>query len=170
LLSWFPQKLGEYRYKPDYIITHKSITATSRSSIQPFTEPPTCENLVDGKKQRNTMTKISHVTARQILDSRGNPTVEADVLLEDGTLGRAAVPSGASTGTHEAVEMRDGGDAYGGKGVTKAVEHVKGEINDRLTGLDADDQAALDQALTALDGTPGKGVGGPRCSTPWPKF
>jgi enolase len=107
--------------------------------------------------KRSPYVKINHVTARQILDSRGNPTVEADVILEDGTLGRAAVPSGASTGSHEAVELRDGGDKYGGKAVTKAVGHVRGEINDAVTGLDADDQTALDEALISLDGTPDKG-------------
>ena len=101
--------------------------------------------------------KITHIHARQILDSRGNPTVEADVELEDGTLGRAAVPSGASTGSHEAHELRDGGPAYGGKGVTKAVEHVNKEIAAAVTGLDPDDQEALDQVLIDLDGTPNKG-------------
>jgi len=101
--------------------------------------------------------KISSVTARQILDSRGNPTVEADVTLENGLVGRAAVPSGASTGTHEAVELRDGGKAYGGKAVMKAVEHVRGEIADAVKGLDADDQEALDRTLIDLDGTPNKG-------------
>src|SRR4051812_39107037 len=101
--------------------------------------------------------KIASVTARQILDSRGNPTVEADVILENGLLGRAAVPSGASTGSHEAVELRDGGDAYGGKGVTKAVAHVKGEIADAMVGLDVDDQSTIDSTLITLDGTPNKG-------------
>jgi enolase len=101
--------------------------------------------------------KIASITGRQILDSRGNPTVEADVILEDGTLGRAAVPSGASTGTHEAVELRDGGEAFGGKGVGKAVGFVKGEIADAVANLDADDQDDLDRALIDLDGTPNKG-------------
>ncbi len=101
--------------------------------------------------------KIKRIIARQILDSRGNPTVEADCVLEDGTLGRAAVPSGASTGSHEAVELRDGGAAYGGKGVLKAVGHVNGEIAAAVTGLDADDQATLDRTLIDLDGTPDKG-------------
>jgi enolase len=100
--------------------------------------------------------KIKSITARQILDSRGNPTVEADVTLEDGTLGRAAVPSGASTGTHEAVELRDGDEAFGGKGVTKAVGHIQREISEALTGFDASGQAALDQSLIDLDGTPTK--------------
>ncbi len=100
--------------------------------------------------------KITHIHARQILDSRGNPTVEADVTLEDGTLGRAAVPSGASTGSHEAHELRDGEKAFGGKGVTKAVGFVNSEVSEAVTGLDADDQAAIDQILIDLDGTPNK--------------
>ena len=102
-------------------------------------------------------TKISAVHAREILDSRGNPTLEVDVTLGGGAFGRAAVPSGASTGAHEALELRDG-DAgrYGGKGVLKAVGHVNEEIAAAVTGLDAGDQAALDRALIELDGTPAK--------------
>jgi enolase 1/2/3 len=100
---------------------------------------------------------IRDVHARQILDSRGNPTVEVDVRLESGALGRAAVPSGASTGVHEAVELRDGGDAYGGKGVTKAVANVDGEIAAAVRGRDAADQEGLDRMLAALDGTDNKG-------------
>jgi enolase len=103
------------------------------------------------------LSRITEVRARQILDSRGNPTVEVDVLLESGALGRAAVPSGASTGVHEAVELRDGGDAYGGKGVTHAVANVGGEIARAVTGTDAGDQEALDRRLVELDGTPNKG-------------
>ncbi|HSP71014.1 MAG TPA: phosphopyruvate hydratase, partial [Gaiellaceae bacterium] len=104
------------------------------------------------------MTAIAQVTARQILDSRGNPTVEVDVRLESGALGRAAVPSGASTGEHEAVELRDGGGgAYGGKAVTKAVANARGEIAEAVRGLDAGDQEALDRRLCELDGTPNKG-------------
>src|SRR5206468_6956152 len=99
---------------------------------------------------------IESVHARQILDSRGNPTVEVDVHLDSGALGRAAVPSGASTGVHEAVELRDGGDAYGGKGVTKAVANVHGEIADAVRGRDPFDQAGLDRAMIELDGTPNK--------------
>jgi len=99
---------------------------------------------------------ISDIKARQILDSRGNPTVEADVTLEDGTLGRAAVPSGASTGSHEAIELRDGDAAYGGKGVLKAVSYVNGEIRQALLGKDVTDQAAIDQIMIDLDGTPNK--------------
>ena len=102
------------------------------------------------------MTAIADVRARQIFDSRGNPTVEVDVSLESGALGRAAVPSGASTGVHEAVELRDGGDAYGGKGVTQAVANANGEIAALVTGREATDQAGLDQALRDLDGTPNK--------------
>jgi len=103
------------------------------------------------------MTAILDITGREILDSRGNPTVEVDVTLEDGSFGRAAVPSGASTGAHEAVELRDA-DAkrHLGKGVTKAVAAVNGEIFDALAGMDAEDQIALDQTLLALDGTPNK--------------
>jgi enolase len=104
------------------------------------------------------MTAITDIIGREILDSRGNPTVEVDVILEDGSKGRAAVPSGASTGAHEAVELRDGDKArYGGKGVTKAVDAVNGEIFDALGGMDAEAQAKIDETLIALDGTPNKG-------------
>ena len=104
------------------------------------------------------MTAIVDVHARQILDSRGNPTVEVDVTLEDGSMGRAAVPSGASTGAHEAVELRDGDKSrWGGKGVSKAVQAVNGEIADTVAGLEAEDQVALDRALITLDGTENKG-------------
>jgi len=104
------------------------------------------------------MSVIIDVVGREILDSRGNPTVEVDVLLEDGAMGRAAVPSGASTGAHEAVELRDGdGGRYGGKGVRRAVEAVNGPICDALTGLRATDQTGIDQALIELDGTANKG-------------
>ena len=104
-----------------------------------------------------TMTAIVDITGREILDSRGNPTVEVDVTLESGAFGRAAVPSGASTGAHEAVERRDGGSRYGGLGVLGAVDMVNGEIFDALSGLDADRQLAIDQAMIALDGTANKG-------------
>jgi enolase len=103
------------------------------------------------------VSRISAVHGRQILDSRGNPTVEVDVRLESGALGRAAVPSGASTGQFEAVELRDGGDAFGGKAVGRAVEHVGGEIAAAVRGLDPADQRALDERLIELDGTPNKG-------------
>lgn len=99
---------------------------------------------------------ISSIQARQILDSRGNPTVEADVILEDGSLGRAAVPSGASTGSGEALELRDGGEAYGGKAVTKAVANIKNTIAPKLIGSDASDQIAIDKAMCDLDGTENK--------------
>ncbi|MGL5447667.1 MAG: phosphopyruvate hydratase, partial [Rhabdaerophilum sp.] len=102
------------------------------------------------------MTLIVDVIAREILDSRGNPTVEVDVILEDGSLGRAAVPSGASTGAHEAVELRDGGSRYLGKGVTKAVDNVLTEIADAITGMDAEDQTHIDQVMLDLDGTKNK--------------
>jgi enolase len=100
---------------------------------------------------------IARIHARQIIDSRGNPTVEADVMLTDGTLGRAAVPSGASTGSNEAVELRDGGSDFGGKAVMKAVENVNTTIAEKLVGMDASDQRTLDKALIDLDGTPNKG-------------
>ena len=101
--------------------------------------------------------KIANVHARQILDSRGNPTVEVEVTLDSGAVGRAAVPSGASTGQFEAVELRDGdAGAYLGKGVLKAVENVEGELGPALSGADAGDQAAVDRLLLELDGTPNK--------------
>ncbi|HEU0284747.1 MAG TPA: phosphopyruvate hydratase [Sphingomicrobium sp.] len=104
------------------------------------------------------MTAIVDVHARQILDSRGNPTVEVDVTLEDGSMGRAAVPSGASTGAHEAVELRDGDKGrWGGKGVEKAIRAVNGEITDAILGIDAEDQTELDLTLNTLDGTDNKG-------------
>ena len=102
------------------------------------------------------MSSIIHVNGRQIYDSRGNPTVEVDVVLDDGSFGRAAVPSGASTGAHEAVELRDGGTLYNGKGVTQAVDNVNNVIADELLGMDALDQLAIDQAMIELDGTPNK--------------
>ncbi|HYB31600.1 MAG TPA: phosphopyruvate hydratase [Solirubrobacteraceae bacterium] len=102
------------------------------------------------------MTAIEHVHARQIFDSRGNPTVEVDVRLASGAFGRAAVPSGASTGTREALELRDGGSAFGGKGVTHAIDNVNGEIAEAVIGQDASDQRGLDEALITLDGTDGK--------------
>jgi enolase len=101
--------------------------------------------------------KIADVKGRQVLDSRGNPTVEVEVRLDSGTTGRAIVPSGASTGVHEAVELRDGGAAYGGKAVTKAVGHVNGELASLAKGRDAADQEGLDRAMVELDGTPNKG-------------
>src|ERR1044071_4934774 len=120
------------------------------------------------------MTAILDIIGREILDSRGNPTVEVDVILADGSRGRAAVPSGASTGTHEAVELRDGGERYLGKGVRNAVEAVNGgerylgkgvrnaveavngEIFDAISGMDAEAQVKIDQTMIALDGTPNK--------------
>lgn len=102
------------------------------------------------------MTAILDIQAREILDSRGNPTVEVDVTLESGAFGRAGVPSGASTGKYEALELRDGGERYGGKGVKQAVDAVNGEIFDLLSGMDADDQVKLDHLMIDLDGTPNK--------------
>src|ERR1700737_5377990 len=103
------------------------------------------------------MTAIVDIIGREILDSRGNPTVEVDVVLEDGSIGRAAVPSGASTGAHEAVELRDGDKArYLGKGVQKAVDAVNGELFDAVGGMDAEQQAQIDETMIGLDGTPNK--------------
>ena len=102
------------------------------------------------------MSKISHVAAREVLDSRGNPTVEVDVTLASGATGRAIVPSGASTGAHEATELRDGGTRFKGKGVLNAVANVNSEISTALVGSDASNQSAIDNALCALDGTPNK--------------
>src|SRR6187455_1114924 len=103
------------------------------------------------------MTAIVDIIGREILDSRGNPTVEVDVVLEDGSMGGAAVPSGASTGAHEAVELRDGDkQRYLGKGVQKAVAAVTGEIFDTIGGIDAEQQVQIDEAMIALDGTPNK--------------
>ena len=103
------------------------------------------------------MTAIVDLIGREILDSRGNPTVEVDVVLEDGSYGRAAVPSGASTGAHEAVELRDGDKTrYLGKGVLKAIAAVTGEIFDAIGGMDAEQQVKIDETLIALDGTPNK--------------
>ena len=116
---------------------------------------------------------IEQVAAREILDSRGNPTVEVEVALIDGTFARAAVPSGASTGEHEAVELRDGAARYGGKGVEKAVEAVLDEIAPAVIGLSADDQRLVDQALLDLDGTPDKSRLGanaiPASPSRWPR-
>ena len=104
------------------------------------------------------MTAITDIIGREILDSRGNPTVEVDITLEDGSFGRAAVPSGASTGVHEAVELRDGDKSrYGGKGVLNAVAAVNGEISEAIIGMDAETQVKIDETLIALDGTPNKG-------------
>jgi enolase len=102
------------------------------------------------------MTAVTDIIGREILDSRGNPTVEVDVVLEDDSKGRAAVPSGASTGTHEAVELRDGGKRYLGKGVRRAVDAINGEIFDAIGGMDAEAQGKIDETLIALDGTPNK--------------
>src|SRR6202012_5159445 len=103
------------------------------------------------------MSSIIDVTGRQVFDSRGNPTVEVDVVLDDGSMGRAAVPSGASTGTREAVELRDGDKGrFGGKGVLKAVEAVNRDIFDAISGLEAEDQLKIDETMIALDGTNNK--------------
>ena len=103
------------------------------------------------------MSTIEHVIGREVLDSRGNPTVEAEVLLDSGARGRAISPSGASTGIREAVELRDGGDRYSGKGVLRAVANVNDDIADAIGGLDVLDQRAIDHTMIDLDGTPDKG-------------
>src|SRR5690606_18892505 len=103
------------------------------------------------------MSAIEHVVAREVLDSRGNPTVEVEIVLESGARGRAIVPSGASTGQFEAVELRDGDDRYGGKGVTKAVDHVEELIYDAIVGFDAYEQRDIDRILVERDGTDNKG-------------
>src|ERR1700704_4046910 len=126
----------------------------------PPTFPPrsrSCRSRATNELLGASMTAIVDIIGREILDSRGNPTVEVDVVLEDGSLGRAAVPSGASTGAHEAVELRDGDKArYLGKGVQKAVTAVNGEIFDALSGMDAEQQVQIDQIMIGLDGTPNK--------------
>ena len=119
------------------------------------------------------MAAIIDLDAREILDSRGNPTVEVEVLLEDGSVGRAAVPSGASTGVHEAHELRDGGDRYLGKGVEKAVGSVLDEIAEAILGLDAEDQRLIDKTMIELDGTDNKSRLGANailgCPWLWPR-
>ena len=115
---------------------------------------------------RQGMTNIAEIRAREVLDSRGNPTVEAEVQLVGGTIGRAIVPSGASTGEHEAVELRDeDNDRFLGKGVLKAIENVNGEIAEALGNMDASDQRALDQKMIELDGTDNKGTVGCECDS-----
>jgi enolase len=135
--------------------------ARIRRRAAPFTAAPVigyaAGEAADGAAEEIPMSAIIDIIGREILDSRGNPTVEVDVVLEDGTLGRAAVPSGASTGAHEAVELRDGGGRYKGKGVLTAVESVNGEINEALAGVDALAQRMIDERLCELDGTPNKG-------------
>src|SRR5439155_9598592 len=108
------------------------------------------------RAKESAMTAIVDIQAREILDSRGNPTVEVEVSLETGVIGRAAVPSGASTGAHEAIEKRDGGTRFGGRGVRQAVEAANGEIFNALSGFDVEDQLAIDKVLVELDGTPNK--------------
>src|SRR6195952_5530473 len=103
-----------------------------------------------------TDTRIAYVHGRRVWDSRGRPTIEADVLLEGGAVGRAIAPAGASTGSGEALDLRDGGAAFGGYDVTRAVAHVNGELADAACGMDAADQAELDDTLITLDGTPNK--------------
>src|SRR5277367_6060068 len=123
----------------------------------PVDRSPKLKDRLQHQISRSDMTEIAAIHAREILDSRGNPTVEADVVLEGGAIGRAAVPSGASTGEHEAVELRDGDKShYLGKGTLKAVANANGEIAKAVIGLDAADQRALDHKMITLDGTPTK--------------
>src|SRR3989440_2793265 len=127
------------------------------SEVGPVTDDDRSIINPDPKGTHSHMTNISEIRAREILDSRGNPTVEAEVQLADGSMGRAAVPSGASTGEHEAVELRDGDkERYLGKGVRQAVQNVEETIAPAMKGMDASDQLALDTALIELDGTPNK--------------
>ena len=128
-----------------------------RSDIRRVVVDDDTKNLSLQKDSGRIMTNIGSILAREVLDSRGNPTVEAEVTLATGTTGRAIVPSGASTGEHEAVELRDGDkERYLGKGVLKAVENVNGEIADALANFDAADQRGLDQKMIDVDGTPNK--------------
>src|SRR4051794_40372596 len=119
---------------------------------------PRCAgSLLRARKGEADLTRIASVHGRVILDSRGNPTVEVDVTLDSGAVGRAGVPSGASTGAHEAVELRDGGGEWSEKGVSRAVANVNGELAELVVGREANDQSGLDAAMIALDGTPNKG-------------
>ncbi len=138
-------------------LTFRSDLPLNRSAVRVDDDSRTMDSDVH-EKGRNHMTNIGAIIGREVLDSRGNPTVEAEVVLASGTVGRAIVPSGASTGEHEAVELRDGDAArYKGKGVLKAVENVNGEIAEALADMDAADQRGLDAKMIELDGTPNKG-------------
>src|SRR5262245_33271649 len=141
--------------------SRSSIWPAERASIRSSPSVPRRAAFAIGSPRASwqtsaTMPTIERIHARQILDSRGNPTVEVEVGLDSGAVGRAAVPSGASTGEFEATELRDGGDSWGGKGVTKAVSHVNGDIASALVGARATDQGAIDRTLCDLDGTPTK--------------
>jgi enolase len=139
---------------PDLVET---VLAASGSSI-PVDRRPRLDERLQHKILRSNMMEIGSIHAREILDSRGNPTVEADVILQSGAIGRAAVPSGASTGEHEAVELRDGDTShYLGKGVLQAIENVESVLAPELAGMDASNQRLIDQTMIALDGTPNKG-------------
>src|SRR4249920_3830665 len=122
----------------------------------PFRAPSASARSGRPDRGEEAMTAIIDIVGREILDSRGNPTVEVDVVLEDGSMGRAAVPSGASTGAHEAVELRDGGPRFLGKGVERAVEAVNGELFEAIGGMEAENQIHIDQTMIDLDGTPNK--------------
>src|SRR5712671_362834 len=146
--------LNDYLKFPAFTLTNFARSAASSSSTKPSPDP--VERAQTDSRSR-PMIAIVDIIGREILDSRGNPTVEVDVVLEDGSLGRAAVPSGASTGAHEAVELRDGDkQRYGGKGVQKAVEAVNGEIFEALSDMAVEEQVQIDQIMIDLDGTPNK--------------
>src|ERR1700728_4771739 len=134
----------------------ETIGAATREEIR-VDRPPKLKARLEHHITRSKMTEIAAIHAREVLDSRGNPTVEADVVLESGATGRAIVPSGASTGEHEAVELRDGDKAhYLGKGVLQAVENVETVIAPELEGMDSSNQRLIDQTMIALDGTENK--------------
>src|SRR6266700_3415726 len=136
--------------------TYKGVGMLTGRSL--LFDSDTGREVSDSRPGRTFMSNIVDIHAREVIDSRGNPTVEAEVTLADGSSGRAIVPSGASTGEHEAVELRDGDEGrYSGKGVLKAVENVNGEIAEALANVDASDQRALDQKMIDLDGTENKG-------------
>jgi enolase len=139
---------------PEFV---QSIRTTAGNAI-PVDRRPQLNDRLEHKILRSDMTEITSIRAREVLDSRGNPTVEADVILQSGAMGRAIVPSGASTGEHEAVELRDGDqEHYQGKGVLQAIENVESVIAPELAGMDASNQRLIDQTMIALDGTPNKG-------------
>src|SRR5436305_1250717 len=145
-------------YNPHFPIMARTYTGVGYLTGKRLNFVSGVGEIAESKLERQSMSNISEIRGRQVLDSRGNPTVEAEVWLQDGTVGRAIVPSGASTGEHEAVELRDGDKGtYVGKGVLKAVENVNGEIADALGNFDAADQRALDQKMIELDGTENKG-------------
>jgi enolase len=161
-LDDYESKIGQAKARTNELLLHYLARRESPSkSINIFwfissQNCSMCSKFRFTHKRKIPVTAIVDIIAREILDSRGNPTVEVDVILEDGSMGRAAVPSGASTGAHEAVELRDGGSRYLGKGVEKAVQAVNGEIYDAIGGMDAEDQIHIDETMIELDGTHNK--------------